>query len=115
MEVEAEGGSLKKGREEDRLSKEQYDSAVSYESARGGRGGERFESVGGLDGGFQKWERTKENMEGIRRELEEMRKRKEDRKMERERLEKRIGELEMKWEKGLRVAEGKKWRRRRKG
>lgn len=52
-----------------------------------------------------KWEKMEVSIGGIRRELEEMRKRKEEWRSERERLEKRIEELEIKWEKGEKVGE----------
>lgn len=56
-----------------------------------------------------KWERMEESIGSIRRELEEMRRRGEEWRSERKRLEKRIGELKMKWDKGGKVGEaGKK-------
>lgn len=55
-----------------------------------------------------RWERLEESMEGIRRELGEMRRREDEWRRQREGMEKRIGELEARWEKGLRLGEGGK-------
>lgn len=51
-----------------------------------------------------------DSLVGIRRELKEMRKRENEQKVKREKMEKRMGKLELKLEKGLKI-EALRWRR----
>lgn len=106
LEVEAEEGSLKKGTIFRRSN------LIGRSPVKAQEGGEEGSVLRAFEGWMEefkeRWVRMDESMEGIRRELEDMRKREEDWRAERERMEKRIGELERKWEKGLRVGEGGK-------
>lgn len=53
----------------------------------------------------RKWERMEDSLVCIRRELEEMRRREDDWRVKREGIEKRMGELELKLEKGLKIGD----------
>jgi len=59
-----------------------------------------------MEDSSKKWERMEGSLRGIVKELEEMRKREEEWRVERRKLENRIEELEKKWEKGLEINEG---------
>lgn len=63
-----------------------------------------------------KWERMEDNLVGNWRELEEMKRREDKWRVEKERMEKRMGELELKLEKGLKIRmERRKWKSWSKG
>jgi len=59
-----------------------------------------------MESGSRNWERMEESLREIVRELEGMRKREEKWREDRDKMEKRIEELEKKWERGLKMEDG---------
>jgi len=79
---------------------------------RGGEGGELMVEMmrEWMEECKGRWEKVEENMNAIRRELEDMRKREEEWRKEKMKMEKRLEDLEVKWKQSLNLGGGgKRW------